>query len=202
MEKRKRGCCGAQHCPCYPNCDQMMSDDWKPVRTERQQMDLEQETDRQSNRVPTGTLQMDQLNRGNADLEWLVRQDEEDRARLKELYPSRIRQIQEEVEHVCDSLEYEGSMMFDEMPEKQRIQELSEGIARKMQEKIAQWEEELQQQEEEDIYVMNHRMAPPPYPPQPPYPPRPVNWFGDLVQVLLQDEMYHRRCRNRNCRRW
>lgn len=183
MEKKKRGCCGAQHCPCYPNCDQMMSDDWKPAR-------------------------MDQLNRGNADLEWLVRQDEEDRARLKELYPARIRQILEEVETVCDSLEYEGSMMFDEMPEKQRIQELSEGIARKMQERMPQWEEEIQQQEEEDIYVMNHRMAPPPpppYPPQPPrppYPPRPVNWFGDLVQVLLQDEMYHRRCRNRNCRRW
>ena len=61
--------------------------------------------------------------------------------------------------------------------------------------------------QEEDIYVMNHPMAPPqpPYPPQPPrppYPPRPVNWFHDLIQVLLQDEMYHRRCRNRNCRRW
>ena len=126
----------------------------------------------------------------------------EDIRRLQTLYPATAKQIQEQVEQECDRMEYAGSRMFDEMPEKQRIQELSEGIARKMQEKIDQWEEELQQQEEEDIYVMNQRMAPPPPPPYPPYPPRPVNWFGDLVQVLLQDEMYHRRCRNRNCRRW
>ena len=147
------------------------------------------------------------LDRDPGVLRQLAIQDEADLARLKELYPMRVRQILEEVERVCDSMEYEGSVMFDEMLEKQRIMELTDGIEQKMQDKMTQWEEELQRQQEEDIYVMNRPMVPPqpPYPPQPPrppYPPRPVNWFHDLIQVLLQDEMYHRRCRNRNCRRW
>lgn len=182
MEQKKERCRGACNCPCYPNCDQMLGGHWKPEQTVRPQMR--------------------QLDQNPDELRELARQDEEDLIRLKEMYPPRIRQILEEVERVCDSMEYEGSVMFDEMPEKQRIQALAKGIEQKMQDRMGQWEEDLQQQQEEDIYVMNHRMAPPPPPPGPPYPPRRVNWFGDLIQVLLQDEMYHRRCRNRNCRRW
>ena len=196
MEMKKRECCGVQHCPCYPNCDQMMSGDWEPKRTEGEQMEM----------LQTGKPDLGYLDKEPVVWKELLRQDEEDLARLKDLYPSRIRQILGEVERVCDSMEYEGSIMFDEMPEKQRIQELAEGIEGKMREKMEQWEEELAQQQEEDIYVMNHRMATPPSPcSQPtkyPCPRRNINWFGDLIQVLLQDEMYHRRCRCRNCRRW
>lgn len=197
MEKKKRGCCGAQHCPCYPNCDEVMEQRWQAQPNE----------EKQTEPVPMEQLRTELLNRDPGILRQLAMQDEADLAGLKELYPMRVRQILEEVERVCDSMEYEGSVMFDEMPEKQRIIELTDGIEQKMQDKMTQWEEELQRQQEEDIYVMNHPMAPPqpPYPPQPPrppYPPRPVNWFHDLIQVLLQDEMYHRRCRNRNCRRW
>ena len=197
MEKKKRGCCSAQHCPCYPNCDEVMEQRWQAQQNE----------EKQTEPVPMEQLQTEMLNRDPGVLRQLAMQDEADLARLKELYPMRVRQILEEVEHVCDSMEYEGSVMFDEMPEKQRIMELTDGIEQKMQDKMTQWEEELQRQQEEDIYVMNHPMAPPqpPYPsqpPRPPYPPRQVNWFRDLIQVLLQDEMYHRRCRNRNCRRW
>ena len=197
MEKKKRGCCSAQHCPCYPNCDEVMEQRWQAQQNE----------EKQTEPVPMEQLQTEMLNRDPGVLRQLAMQEEADLARLKELYPMRVRQILEEVERVCDSMEYEGSVMFDEMPEKQRIMELTDGIEQKMQDKMTQWEEELQRQQEEDIYVMNRPMVPPqpPYPPQPPrppYPPRPVNWFHDLIQVLLQDEMYHRRCRNRNCRRW
>ena len=197
MEKKKRGCCGAQHCPCYPNCDEVMEQRWQ----------AQQKEGKQAVSVSMEHLQTEMLDRDPGVLRQLAMQDEADLARMKELYPMRVRQILEEVERVCDSMEYEGSVMFDEMPEKQRIMELTDGIEQKMQDKMGQWEEELQRQQEEDIYVMNHPMAPPPapYPPQPPrppYSPRPVNWFHDLIQVLLQDEMYHRRCRNRNCRRW
>lgn len=203
MEERKKRCCTASNCPCYPNCDQMMSENWKP--------------------------EVRQLNQQPGDLMKLAQQDEEDLARLKELYPARIRQILTEVEAVCDSMEYEGSIMFDEMPEKQRILDLTAGIQGKMDSWKKEWEEAALKEPEEDIYVMDHRLdptemqssqsgrspmtpgsqpwgAPPPGsqpwgpPPQPR--PRQVNWFGDLVQVLLQDEMYHRRCRRRNCRNW
>ena len=32
------------------------------------------------------------------------------------------------------------------------------------------------------------------------YPPR-KNWLGDMIEVLLYQEMFRRRCRRRNCRR-
>ena len=103
--------------------------------------------------------------------------------------------------------------MFDEMPEKQRILDMADGIRRKMEGQMEKWEQEQSRLQEEDIYVMNHEYGvsqrrppqPPPgpsRPPMPPQPPRPSDWFGDLVQVLLQNEMYHRRCRHRSCRRW
>lgn len=193
MNEKLKGCCGPEGCPCYPNCDRMMTENWSP-RAEKV--------------VQTGRLDMD-----NRELMQLAKQDEEDLARMKELYPARIREILAEVERACDTMEYEGSIMFDEMPEKQRILDMADGIRRKMEGQMEKWEQEQSRLQEEDIYVMNHEYGvsqrrppqPPPgpsRPPMPPQPPRPSDWFGDLVQVLLQNEMYHRRCRHRSCRRW
>ena len=39
---------------------------------------------------------------------------EEDNAYLKYLYPDITRKISEFVEEICDQMEYEGSLMFDE----------------------------------------------------------------------------------------
>ena len=193
MNEKQKGCCGPEGCPCYPNCDRMMTENWSP-RAEKV--------------VQTGRLEMD-----NRELMQLAKQDEEDLAKMKELYPARIREILAEVERACDTMEYEGSIMFDEMPEKQRILDMADGIRRKMEGQMEKWEQEQSRLQEEDIYVMNHEYGvsqrrppqPPPgpsRPPMPPQPPRPSDWFGDLVQVLLQNEMYHRRCRHRSCRRW
>ena len=193
MNEKQKGCCGPEGCPCYPNCDRMMTENWSP---------------RAEKAVQTGRLDMD-----NRELMQLAKQDEEDLARMKELYPARIREILAEVERACDTMEYEGSIMFDEMPEKQRILDMADGIRRKMEGQMEKWEQEQSRLQEEDIYVMNHEYGvsqrrppqPPPgpsRPPMPPQPPRLSDWFGDLVQVLLQNEMYHRRCRHRSCRRW
>lgn len=189
MKEAKKACCTARSCPCYPDCDQMMEENWTTQHTK--------------------SLALDRLDQDQTELMRLAKQDEEDLEKLKELYPVRIRQILAEVEKVCDSMEYEGSIMFDELPEKHRILELREGIREKMEPQMENWEQEALDQQEEDIYVMNHRgnagNRRPPQPPGPPYPsrrPGKMDWFGDLIQVLLQDEMYHRRCRHRNCRRW
>lgn len=108
--------------PCYPNCDRMMSENWSP-RAEKE--------------IETGCLDMD-----NRELMKLAKQDEEDLARMKELYPARIREILAEVERACDTMEYEGSIMFDEMPEKQRILDMADGIRRKMEGQMEKWEQE------------------------------------------------------------
>ena len=98
--KEEKKCCMARNCPCYPNCDQMMEDDWKMPES--------------------GQMILDRLNMEATELMELAELDEEDLEKLKELYPVRVRQILTEVEKVCDSMEYEGSVMFDELPEKQR----------------------------------------------------------------------------------
>lgn len=176
-------------------------------------------------------------------------EDRKDLVYIKNMYPSKIKRIQDQIEEECDKLEYEGSMMFDEYPDK--------GILRGICNKIYASVKDL---EEEEVEATNwqgrpipppppHRpgrpippprpgrpmplgsQMPPPYPDRPipppphragkPMPPppnrlmgefepvmqqriRPNNWLQDIIQVMLYNEMYNRRCRYRNsrCRRW
>ena len=37
---------------------------------------------------------------------------------LKQLYPAEMRKIQQEIEELCDQMEYDGSPMFDEYPDR------------------------------------------------------------------------------------
>ena len=163
-----------------------------------------------------------------------IEREEEDRKDLdyiKNMYPSKMKRIQDQIEEECDKLEYEGSMMFDEYPDK--------GILRGICNKIYASVKDL---EEEEVEATNWQGRPmfPPYPdrpmppppprpgrpmPPPPYPGRPMpppnrtmgelepvmqqkirpnNWLQDIIQVMLYNEMYNRRCRYRNskCRRW
>lgn len=179
-------------------------------------------------------------------------EDRKDLVYIKNMYPSKIKRIQDQIEEECDKLEYEGSMMFDEYPDK--------GILRGICNKIYASVKDL---EEEEVEATNWqgrpipppppnrpgRPIPPPPPPHPgrpmppgsqmppPYPDRPIpppphkpgrpmppppnrlmgefepvmqqrirpnNWLQDIIQVMLYNEMYNRRCRYRNsrCRRW
>lgn len=134
---------------------------------------------------------------------------EKDMERMKELYPREVRRIQEMIERHCDEMEHEASRMYDENPDRQMLEEearrLYEGFLR----------------ENPQYNVM---MPPRPGMPMPP-PPRPMprqdgrmelpedmrmqqyrnhedGWLRNLIQIMFQNEMYRRRCRNRRCRRW
>ena len=47
---------------------------------------------------------------------------EKDMERMKELYPRDVRQLQEAVERRCDQLEYEGSRIYDENPDRYMLE--------------------------------------------------------------------------------
>ncbi len=154
---------------------------------------------------------------------------ERDMERMKELYPEEARQIQRLVEEECDRMEYEGSMMFDEYPDRLMLKLICE--------RIYQTATQPQETEEQEISEMSVEQQdsrrrpggppgwppgppgwpPPPPPPGPPgWPPppgrppgppppppgRPNNGLGSLIEVLLYNEMYKRRCRHNRCRRW
>ena len=62
---------------------------------------------------------------------------EKDMDRMKELYPKEVGRIVECVEDECDRMEYEGSLMFDEYPDKFMM----EHICRKIEQEVLKEEE-------------------------------------------------------------
>ncbi|NLZ81523.1 MAG: hypothetical protein GX913_06975 [Clostridiales bacterium] len=118
---------------------------------------------------------------------------------IKGLYPEKMRQIQDIIEDECDKLEYEGSMMFDECPDKLMLRTLSNQIYEKTQDLDVEDIYEATQLRREyggrhpglGGYHSHHQ--------------RPQNdWKRDIISVLLFNEFFQRRCRYRNCRgrRW
>lgn len=132
---------------------------------------------------------------------------EKDKEYMKSLYPAQAKTIQALVEEECDKLEYDGSIMFDEYPDKLGLRKIGMDIYNQLnpdQEEPVEEEEDIN--EEEDIYMMNYG-----YHYRPPVPPRrgPCRGPGpcpngpviDMIDVLLFNEMYKRRCRHNRCRR-
>lgn len=112
-----------------------------------------------------------------------------DLQRLLNLYPEIARELMPLVEAECDKLEYEGSMMFDEYPDRTMISRMTAGIYDQVKERYNPPEGE-DQDETLAMNVETRRR----------YPAR-QNWLGDLIDVLFLNEMFHRRRRRRNYRR-
>lgn len=196
---------------------------------------------------------------------------ERDMQKLKDLYPKEVKSIQALVEEECDKMEYEGSLMFDEYPDKlmlrqivNRIYDGATGGQMNIQsvqgfeaspyeaeqyepkqyqpgqygqeqyeagysEETGEMAEELPKEESglsaEEIPLAGNMVEQrrpqgpgwgPPPPPKPgwgPPPPGPGwgpppgrppqgNGLQNLIEVLLFNEMYQRRCRHKRCRRW
>ena len=110
---------------------------------------------------------------------------EKDMDRMKELYPKEVGRIVECVEDECDRMEYEGSLMFDEYPDKFMMEHLCRKI-----------EQEVLKEEEGNTSVLiieetcqggqgscgNKREE---------------EGLRDLIGVILFNEMFRRRSRHR-----
>lgn len=55
-------------------------------------------------------------------------EDRDDGEFLKSLYPMEIMELQLFVEEECDKLEYDGSIMFDQYPDKVRVRNIVQRI--------------------------------------------------------------------------
>lgn len=96
---------------------------------------------------------------------------EDDNAYLKYLYPQITRQISEFVEEVCDQMEHEGSLMFDQYPDRTALQILASGIEKDFRKKYP------------DSYSREDTL------------------LRDMIEVVLFHEIMHRRYRYRSRRR-
>ena len=93
---------------------------------------------------------------------------------MKSMYPETAKRALPFVEEECDRMEYEGSMMFDRYPDRLMMEMICRRIYRGLRPEDVEEDGRLHVDEK---YFM-------------------------LVQVMLMQEMYRRRCRHYRCRRW
>lgn len=140
---------------------------------------------------------------------------------LQQMYPLDAKRMQKKVEEECDKLEYEGSMMYDEYPDRVSMLLICDRIADAMAKEEAE-NEALEEAEKADapeemnaMQVRRPDFGPgperPPFDPdfrpgRPPHGPKPRPPFDpgrrNLLEVLLYNEMYKRRCKRRRARRF
>lgn len=98
---------------------------------------------------------------------------------LKELYPGSFMDMQRIIDDECDKLEYDGSIMFDEFPDKERLRGLEQKV----------YEAAKKDFEEKTTDNQIKRGMPS------------DEWLKDIMSVLLINEMMRRRSRRRIGRR-
>lgn len=114
---------------------------------------------------------------------------EEDYNRMKLFLPEYASQIRPIVERVCDKMEYEGSRMYDEVPDKNMIRKLCEEIYKDLGYRPLVPETE---NDETDVFAMNYRRN---------NDLQAERLLRELIMVMLYSEMYSRRCCRNFCRR-
>lgn len=87
---------------------------------------------------------------------------------FQQMYPAQAKQLQKRIAEILDKMDYEGSMLYDEYPDKWQLYRLSENVITI-----------LKQEEEESE--------------QAPASPEKWEWKGDMVQIILYYEIYRRR---------
>ena len=112
------------------------------------------------------------------------KREEWDYEYVRSMYPEMARRIMPYVEEECDSMEYEGSMMYDEYPDKLQLRLMCKRIYDKVMEK-----ERFEELEAEEVKVHQQRGR------------RRPDRVRDLVELLLFQELLRRRGRHRRDRR-
>lgn len=140
---------------------------------------------------------------------------------MKSLYPSAAKKILPYVEEECDRMEYECSMMYDEYPDKLQLRLMCARISSNVrsQEKVffndgfdGGMEEQSSDELEGQIQMQSpnnedwsRKSGRPPHGRHPEGPMQPYgnnqNWLNDMIEIMLYQELYKRRCDNRRCRR-
>lgn len=139
---------------------------------------------------------------------------EKDMERMKDLYPRAVKELLPRIEERCDELEYEGSRIYDENPDRLMMEREIQKLYEEMKQSPNKPFETEELKEEADAFALHlpegwmmpqeeaagdlqaqWKPGPNPAPPC-------RDWLCGLVGVLFEDEIYKRRCRYRRCHRW
>lgn len=138
------------------------------------------------------------------------KKDERDYEYLKSMYPDLAKRILPYVEEECDRMDYDGSMIFDEYPDKlqlrlmcRRIQERMQGEKEFSDLEKAYMEDALSGEADTAdgaVEAEQNRRRPNRPENRPTDRDRNQNRVKDLVELLLYQELLRRRCQGRRCR--
>ena len=92
---------------------------------------------------------------------------------LQQIYPDRAKRLQTRIAVILDKMDYEGSLLYDEYPDKWQLYRLGDNIV------------EILKREDEEREIPEYTM------------PEQWVWVRDLVQLVLYYEIYKRRHGNR-----
>ncbi len=87
---------------------------------------------------------------------------------LQQMYPKEAKKYQKMIVSILDKLDYEGSMIYDEFPDRWQLYKLSTDILDRI---------KREEHEKEDNETS----------------PEKWEWVGDMIQILLFYEIYKRR---------
>ena len=107
--------------------------------------------------------------------------------RLAQNYPETARQIHMLVDEQADRMDYDGSMMFDESPDKVMTDRIVNDLYDRLMRENEQNRADQSKQNASCELCTN---------------PANEQLLKELILVLLYQEMYKRRCKNRRCNRW
>ena len=95
---------------------------------------------------------------------------------LQQLYPAQVKKLQTRVSDILDKMDYEGSLIYDEYPDKWQLYRLKDSVVTVLRQEESREDEGALGEEavKEDA-------------------PEKWEWIGDMVQVLIYYEIYRRR---------
>jgi len=103
---------------------------------------------------------------------------------MKSMYPETAKRLLPYVEDECDRMAYEGRVVYDEYQLQMRM------MCRRIYDRVKELDgiepEEMQMEAQEHMGIRRRRKE---------------DWLGDMIQIMVYQELFRRRCDHRKCRR-
>ena len=115
---------------------------------------------------------------------------EKDRGLMHSYYPRESGYVRAFVADACDCLDYEGSFIYDEYPDRWMMEKTCRDICRRIEESRAEESMETMETTGKTETMENRRRG------------RDRSFLEELVTALFCEEMHSRRCRRRRLRRF
>lgn len=105
---------------------------------------------------------------------------------MKSMYPETAKRLLPYVENECDRMAYEGSVVFDEYPDQLQMRMMCRRIYDKVKDMDGIEQEEMQMATQERMGSSRRKKD---------------DWLLDMIQLMVYQELFRRRCDHRRCKR-